>query len=138
MQFPPREPVEQVCDLDALIAQLTDRVDHATNDGQAPVRLVLKLSRRGCRVARGPRATLRAVPERIHSPRELLELVVQMLDLRLDHVDRHRAPRRPDREVGDSGTKIVQCNGEVAGRSASFAGPLGENRQIPRPVAVLG
>ena len=131
VQFLASETVEQIGDLDALLPEFTDRVDHAADHGQPPLRLILELFRGGRRVDRRARAMLRAVPERIRPPREFLELPVQVLDLGLDRPDRHRAACRPDREVGDGRAKIVQRARDVAGRSAGFAGPLGENGRGP-------
>ena len=137
-QLLPYEAVEQIGDYDALLTEFADRVDHASDHGQPSVCFTLELLGGGRRFARRDGAALGAVPERAGTLREILGLAVQVLDLGFDHLDRHRTARGPNREIGHGRAEIIQRDRDVAGHLAGFAGPLGENSQVPRPVAVMG
>ena len=90
-----------------------------------------KLRRDARRLARRPRCVLGGPANRLDPAREVLELGLQARDFRTDHTDRHRAARRPDRELGRHLPQIVQPVGEVARELAGLPGTCGEHGKVP-------
>ena len=91
-------PIEQIGDPHAVLLHRADGIDHAPDNSQPALGLARQLRRCARRLAGRARRVHRGLPQRVHAPREILQLALQALTLRSDHRDRAGAARRPDRE----------------------------------------